>query len=431
MTSTPPPSTQLRHSEDAAQLTDKLAAPAARTEQDHYSALVQMVAELSRDHYQLRTFVYEFARVKLRRELYPRFVEGAWSEIEEQMRGLEAAIDQIEADVAENGSSLSYSTRPALTHSSREESAGSLERLGSLGTTTFDSEAIFARSLLLRSTMYGAASVPAASNAFLGKHLRSRFWRNIQVLLAVAIGVAIYVTTDTRSVLNRIGLDFLSKPPSADATDEDEKQRDLAQAEKGGAPKIADVLRTPSAVPSRWHPTDIPIPSEYGAYAAINGQLVELEPLSIKVPDPRVAISAAISNPSRVHLPSGQFQFVIFRRDLTNSTPDHVSVRVMAQVMRTLTFDTAGHAKRKGAEESWVIRNNLYQMRVAPLGDNPEMVVIGPDPPDFVFPAGRYALVLKGIGYDFTVDGSVTDSAHCVERTDALNTPIYSECPKS
>jgi hypothetical protein len=412
-------------------MTDKLAAPAMRTEQDHYSALVQMVAELSRDHYQLRTFIYEFARVKLRRELYPRFVEGAWSEIEGQMLGLEAAIDRIEADFAKNGPSLPHSGRPALTHSSQEKLAGSPKRLGSLTKTTFDSDAIFARSLLLRSTMYGAASVPVPSDAFLSKHLRSRSWRNVQVLLAVAIGVAIYVATDTRSVLNRVGLDFLSKPPSAAAMSEVEKQPEPARAEKEATPKIADVMRTPPAAPSRLHPGDIPIPSEYGAYAAINGQLVELEPLSIKVPDPRVAISAAISNPSRTHLPTGQFQFVIFRRDLMNSAPDHVSVRIMAQVMRTLTFDSAGHAKMRGAEESWVIRNNIYQMKVAPLGDNPEMVVIRPDPPDFVFPAGRYALVLKGIGYDFTVDGSVTDAAHCIERTDALNTPIYSECPKS
>jgi hypothetical protein len=69
-------------------------------------------------------------------------------------------------------------------------------------------------------------------------------------------------------------------------------------------------------------------------------------------------------------------------------------------------------------------------MRVAPLGDNPEMIVIRSDPADFVFPAGRYALVLKGVGYDFTVDGPVTDLAHCLERTDALDFPVYTECRK-
>jgi hypothetical protein len=58
------------------------------------------------------------------------------------------------------------------------------------------------------------------------------------------------------------------------------------------------------------------------------------------------------------------------------------------------------------------------------------MIVIRSDPTDFIFPAGRYTLVLKGVGYDFTVDGPQADTAHCLERTDALNAPIYSECRK-
>ena len=423
-------SAQSRQLGNVARSSQQLALEGVRTEQDHYSALVQMVAELSRDHYQLRTFIYEFARVKLRRELYPRFVEGAWPQIEEQMRGLEAAIERIEADFVKTGPSLPFNSRPALSHATQEQSAGSLKQLASIGKTAFDEDAIFARSLLLRSTMYGASALPVPSNTFLGRHLHSRFWRNTHVLLAVAIGVAIYVTADARSVLNRIGLDFRDKAASVNVTDETEKQQSVAQSEKSGTAKLADILRAPAPEPLRGHVTDIPIPTEYGAYAAINGRLAELEQLPIRVPDPRVAISAPISNPSRVHLPAGQFQFVVFRRDLMNNAPDRVSVRVMAQVMRALTFDPKGHAKTTGVEQSWVIRSNLYQMRVAPLGDNPEMVVIRSDPPDFVFPAGRYALVLKGVGYDFTVDGPVMDKTHCLERTDALNAPIYSECPK-
>ena len=82
------------------------------TEQDRYSILARMIAEVSRDHAHLRTFIYEFARVKLRKELYPLFVEGAWSEIEEQVRGLEAAIDRIEADFAQNAPSLQFEFDP-------------------------------------------------------------------------------------------------------------------------------------------------------------------------------------------------------------------------------------------------------------------------------------------------------------------------------
>jgi hypothetical protein len=57
-----------------------------------------------------------------------------------------------------------------------------------------------------------------------------------------------------------------------------------------------------------------------------------------------------------------------------------------------------------------------------------EMIVIRPEDKDIALPAGRYALVLKDVGYDFTIDGSDLDAAHCLERTDALNAPIYTEC---
>ena len=67
-------------------------------------------------------------------------------------------------------------------------------------------------------------------------------------------------------------------------------------------------------------------------------------------------------------------------------------------------------------------------MKVAPVADNPEMILIRPEHPEFVFPAGRYALVLKGVAYDFTLDGPMVDSAHCLERTEAMHAPIYTEC---
>jgi hypothetical protein len=47
-----------------------------------------------------------------------------------------------------------------------------------------------------------------------------------------------------------------------------------------------------------------------------------------------------------------------------------------------------------------------------------------------VLPAGRYVLVLKNIGYDFTVAGNITDPAQCLERTEAANGVFYSDCVK-
>lgn len=171
-----------------------------------------------------------------------------------------------------------------------------------------------------------------------------------------------------------------------------------------------------------------PLPTSYGVYAIDQGKLTDLATLPIKVPDPRVAISAPISTPSPNVLPDGKVQFVAFRRDFRNNAPDRVTVRVVAHVTQTLTFDAKGKASTAKVEGEWAVRSKAYQMRVAPMGDNPEMIVIEPENADFSFPAGRYAMVLQGTAYDFSVGGPITDMAQCLERTDAVDVPVYSEC---
>jgi hypothetical protein len=406
-----------------------------KPDESHYSALAQMFAEVSQDHAHLRTFVYEFARIKLRKELYPRFVEGAWNEIEVQMRGLEAAIDRIEADFAQDAPLLPHA--PQLLRLSdlsqdRLPPESPVPRFGMGGTTRFGEEGIRAQPLLAPSPVYRAnpSSTPAVSvgrdrfdDAHSGRRRRSRAWRNVQLIAAVAIGVAIYAASDATTILNKVGLHWLDEPTKSTPMTGKAQEPEVAAVDSASQGQRNEARRR--------HVGDIPVPTEYGAYAVVNGQLVELEQLAIKVPDPRVAISAAFSTPSRAHLPASPREFVIFKRDLLNSAPDRVAVRIVAQVMRALSFDATGNAKNSPVEESWVIRNNSYPMRVGPLADNPEMVVIRSETPGFVLSAGRYALVLKGVGYDFTIDGPLTDPAHCLERTEALNAPIYSECPKT
>jgi hypothetical protein len=111
-----------------------------------------------------------------------------------------------------------------------------------------------------------------------------------------------------------------------------------------------------------------------------------------------------------------------------HTAPDKIMLRIIAQVARALTFDPSGKAITTNIADAWVVRSNSYPVRVAPAADNPEMIIIRPDPADLILPAGRYALVLKGFAYDLIVDGPVTDIAHCLERTDALASPVYTEC---
>jgi len=400
-----------------------------RAEQDHYDALARMVAEVSQDHAQLRKFIYEFARVKLRKDLYPRFVEGAWSEIEDQVRGLEAAIDRIEVGFAQSAPHL-QNFLPPPPDQSQEHIAQNLAvpSIGLQTTTRFGETAISIGSLA-GARQYGRpppgitfGANDRFANAYLGNHLRSRFWWNVQLILAAAIGVAIYATIDADSVLSRLRLHTWIKPAQVSAVDEVEKAQHVSLAK--------NELGTTPAAPLQRRDSDVPIPTDYGVYAVSDGSLVELEQLPIRVPDGRVGISAPISTTSKTQLASNQFRFVVFRRDLANSAPDRIMIRVIARVMRALTFDRRGAAKMTDVDQTWVIRDKSYEMKVAPLADNPEMIVVRPEPTDYVFPAGRYALVLNGIGYDFTVVGSPTDLAHCLERTDVTGAPVYSECPK-
>jgi hypothetical protein len=158
--------------------------------------------------------------------------------------------------------------------------------------------------------------------------------------------------------------------------------------------------------------------------------LTELGVLPERVPDKRIAMSTPVTQPSRTTVPDGKTRFVLFRRDLADNAPDRVEVRVVARVVRALTFDAKGKPGFSAVTDAWNIRNRAYEFRVRPIAGNPEMLLVQPENADFALPSGRYVLVLKDRGYDFTVAGNVTDVAQCLERTDAANGEFYSECHK-
>jgi hypothetical protein len=138
-------------------------------------------------------------------------------------------------------------------------------------------------------------------------------------------------------------------------------------------------------------------------------------------------MSTPVKMASRTMLPDGRAVFIIYRRDAANNAPERVSVRVIAKVLRAMTFNAA-QASTTNVQDTWTIRNISYDFRVAPLGEGSEMLMIKPDNEDFVFPAGRYGLVIKGQAYDFTVAGPITEAAQCLEGITAENGTFYSEC---
>jgi hypothetical protein len=104
-------------------------------------------------------------------------------------------------------------------------------------------------------------------------------------------------------------------------------------------------------------------------------------------------------------------------------------VRIVARVQRTTKF-VDGKSAIVPIEGVWRIRTKGYEFKVSPLEGRNEMAVIEPDP-GFVFQPGRYALVLNGFGYDFTVPGQVTAPEQCLEQFEVANGAMLSECPKT
>jgi hypothetical protein len=183
----------------------------------------------------------------------------------------------------------------------------------------------------------------------------------------------------------------------------------------------------PANTVARFQELVFQLPRLYGIYAINSGRLFELASLPGQAPDPRVAVSAAIPRPSHTTLPDGRVAFLLFRRDMATNIAERVPVRVVARIKRPET-GLAAEPQASGLENAWTIRNIAIDFRVAPVEHNREMVLLLSEKSDFTFPAGRYALILKGQAYDFTVAGPITDPAQCLERVEAANGNFFHEC---
>jgi len=170
-------------------------------------------------------------------------------------------------------------------------------------------------------------------------------------------------------------------------------------------------------------------PDTYGLYALTDGRLTRLDPLRNRVPDTTIALPGLITTPSTTLLANGHLAFIAFQRDLVSSAPDRATVRVVARLGRVLSNAADGTLRATApAEDSWATRAVSMELTVAPVADNPEMVVIRPASAGATLAPGRYMLVFRNTAYDFSVQGRVTGRAHCVERTETQSGPIFSEC---
>ncbi|HWX36726.1 MAG TPA: hypothetical protein VNZ53_56105, partial [Steroidobacteraceae bacterium] len=387
---------------------------AARSpEVDFAVVLSRVIKSIEDDPAQLRNAVYELARIKLRREAWRRNPPINLVEARRLTLALESAIERVETIYSK------YDEQRALE---------SLDRL-------IESSEIDAREVLIepREPLLIVNQAPARTvdadhpPVFLtpakGTSLnveRSLHLPGAAPLLRGAM-VAIFAVA-LCVVLSQLGR-FGDQAPQPSAST---VQKNANPEPKPVVQGPGQAIQSPAAALPQSSP--FPLPTVYGVYAVSGGQLHELEALAGRVPDQRVFMSTPIRAPSRTVLPDGKVIFIIYRRDVASSAPERVTVRVIAKIMRAMTFNTAGQASVGNVEDLWTIRNVSYGLRVAPLSEGSEMVMIRPENADFAFPAGRYGLVVKGQAYDFTVAGPITEASQCLEGIKASNGTFYSEC---
>jgi hypothetical protein len=374
--------------------------------------LSRVITSIENDPAQLRNAVYELARIKLQTELSQREAPIDGSDKGDLASALESAIDHVETVYSKYNHLRVLPTRNRRTNNSG---------IGASQITIEEREP----ALMTRAPGTHTAHLPSFLTGVAGssrnvKH--SWHWMGTAQLLWAAMvaifAVVVCVVLDRQfNILGR-----QAPQPFASVVQKIEKPeaKRIVQA-SAGDPQLPITTPAPQSL-------GFPVPSVYGIYAVSGGQLYELEPLVGRVPDQRVFMSTPIKTASRTVLPDGRAVFIIYRRDAANSAPERVSVRVIAKVLRAVTFNTAGHASTTNVQDTWTIRNISYDFRVAPLSEGSEMLMIRPENEDFVFPAGRYGLVIKGQAYDFTVAGPITETAQCLEGIKAENGTFYSEC---
>ena len=372
--------------------------------------LSRLIDGVKDDPARMRATVYEYARARLK-------IDSSIADEGERKRllgALETAIKGVEAFSVRHGDN----ERPALA----PPPAPSLQIALAGPTADGPSGTSMRASVYPVSPADGDILPPERSHQELRIVLEQRPAALASMLLRFSVGMLLFGLVVTLAY-NKQSLPEWFDRASAALTGADVKP----PAADPGAAGVAAADAKPAPPPSK---PPFPLPSDYGVYVLSNGALSELTALSTQVPDKRIAVSTPVNQPSLTTLPDGKAKFILFRRDLVGNAPDRIEVRVVARVVRALSFDAKGKPQLLPVSDTWSIRNVFYEFRVRPVAGNPEMLLVQPEKADFTLAPGRYVLALRGQGYDFTVGGNVTELAQCLERTEAANGAFYSECQK-
>ena len=347
--------------------------------------LSRMVDSISEDPEHLRATIYELARHKLKEQ----FQSESPADMRQLSKSLEVAIRGVEK-----------------FHKEKEQ-ATALPAPGAAGSPTLEYIPRHEESVLVSPSVEVQTSTKRRSSAF-RRHPGTKAIRPLAKICMIALAVVLvafsfdFFRRKENVAINRPGSTGQITPPS---------------------PQSA-----PTAPPSELAASSPALPTSFGIYAVSGGKFYQLDLLPGRAPDIRVAISPLITTASRTTLPDGHLTFIVYRRDSATNAADRAEVRIVARIARELRFDKDGKQIASNLDDNWVVRNISVPYRTAPRKDIPDMYEVQSENPETPLAPGRYALVLKGYAYDFTIAGPVTDARQCLERLVATNGQFYSQC---
>jgi hypothetical protein len=371
------------------------AASTSSVEVEFALVLSRMIDSVKNDPEHLRATVYELARYKLRDQI------GSDNAVDMRQlsKSLEVAVQGVEAFVAKDDRVEAWLGKPAL--------GPPTPRILAVASALHEGVSL-QHEAVVEARFERTSSMPRRKPRF------AALWRALVIAMVLVVVFAvkqrvIEIETLQKGIIQFVGLPRTSPPK----------------------PTLVASFRERAAAFDSLDPPSPLTPTTYGIYAISGDKLNELDMLPGRAPDIRVAVSAAILTPSRTTLPDGHIKFIVYRRDSAVSAVDRAEVRVVAKVTQEIIFDKSGKpAVMPKIDDTWVIRNVSIPFRTAPKRDNPDMYEIQSENPDSTLTPGRYALVLRGQAYDFSVAGTVMDPKQCLERLAATNGQFYSECQK-
>jgi hypothetical protein len=377
--------------------------PAPRRPLDFYLVLQDAINAAKHNSSQLRALVYDRARFNLKRDILYGHPSMDLTDLIQHVKDFELAVARIEANAVDDD-------RPGPSPQTEWPDSP---------PETSSSNAVEILPAVQTAPRYSELSPIRLTDHF--QHVRwpeefLRYMRSANRLIGFAllgmacVGAIVIVVTLWPLQKTSRQFETASKIPQAGET-----------AVKQSSPDESGLASTETSPRLPF-----PLPTSFGIYVLSDNKLIELQALPINVPDPRVALSAEIKNPSIVTISNPKPAFILFRRDLLNNAPQKVILRVVARTTRETKIINGKPVINK-IEGSWRIRDVSRELRISPIPGQREMLMARLDE-GVSLPAGRFALVVNRVGYDFTIDGREQTPESCLEGFEAATGTVFTQC---